>query len=346
METISGMRRRGYTPESIRDFCERAGISKRDNVADVGLLEYCVREHLNKIALRRMVVFDPLKVVITNYAENSEVLHGENNPEQENSGTREIPFGRELYIEKEDFMENPPKKFFRLAPGREVHLVMKTHSCRVYPAGQAPEAEAGPAEGEVPGRRRFRVLAFDCGAKRNILRCLAAAGCKVTVVPATATAEEVLAHKPDGVFLANGPGDPAATGEYAVPVIRDVIDSGIPTFGIRLGHQMLGLAVGARTIKMHQGHHGANHPVKDLATGKVEITSQNHGFAVDPQSVERAGVELSHVNLNDGTCEGLRHREWPVFSVQYHPEASPGPHDANQLFRRFVDLMASKSKGG
>jgi len=186
---------------------------------------------------------------------------------------------------------------------------------------------------------RFHVVAIDYGAKRNILRCLAAAGCKVTVVPAQSSAEDVLRHKPDGVFLSNGPGDPAATGEYAVPVIRQLVDSGLPVFGICLGHQMLSLALGGKTAKMERGHRGANHPVKDLATGKVEITSQNHGFCVLPKSLPE-NVEVTHVSLFDGTNEGVRLKDKPVFSVQHHPEASPGPEDSHYLFGRFVDLMA------
>jgi carbamoyl-phosphate synthase small subunit len=185
------------------------------------------------------------------------------------------------------------------------------------------------------------VVAVDYGIKRNILRLLADHGCRVTVLPATATGEEILAHKPDGVFLSNGPGDPAATGEYAVPAIRDVLASGTPTFGICLGHQMLGIALGGKTMKMHQGHHGANHPVKDLTTGKVEITSMNHGFAVDTTTLPDI-VEETHVSLFDGSNCGLRHKELPVFSVQYHPEASPGPRDSRYLFQRFVELMDSK----
>ena len=183
------------------------------------------------------------------------------------------------------------------------------------------------------------VVAVDYGVKRNILRLLAAAGCKVTVVPATTSAEDILALKPDGVFLSNGPGDPAATGEYAVPVIRSVIEAGVPTFGICLGHQMIGLAVGATTVKMHQGHHGANHPVKDLTTGKVEITSMNHGFAVDRESLPKNAVE-THVSLFDGSNAGIALSDKPVFSVQYHPEASPGPQDSHYLFDRFVELIA------
>jgi carbamoyl-phosphate synthase small subunit len=185
---------------------------------------------------------------------------------------------------------------------------------------------------------RHHVVAIDYGIKRNILRLLADHGCRVTVLPATATAEDILAHKPDGVFLSNGPGDPAATGEYAVPAIRGVVDAGVPTFGICLGHQMLGLALGGRTVKMHQGHHGANHPVKDLTTGKVEIVSMNHGFAVDRDSLP-ANVEETHVSLFDGSNCGLRVKGKPVFGVQYHPEASPGPRDSRYLFRRFVEMM-------
>ncbi len=184
----------------------------------------------------------------------------------------------------------------------------------------------------------FNVVAIDYGIKRNILRLLAGEGCKVTVVPATTSAEEIMALKPDGVFLSNGPGDPAETGKYAVPVIKQVIDSGVPTFGICLGHQMLGLAVGAKTKKMHQGHHGANHPVKDETTGKVEITSMNHGFAVDEATLPK-GATQTHISLFDGSNCGIQLDGKPVFSVQYHPEASPGPRDSHYLFKRFADLM-------
>jgi carbamoyl-phosphate synthase small subunit len=190
---------------------------------------------------------------------------------------------------------------------------------------------------------RFKVVAIDYGAKRNILRCLAAAGCAVTVVPATATAEDVLRHKPDGVFLSNGPGDPAATGVYAVPTIKALLDKRIPMFGICLGHQMMALALGAKTAKLPRGHRGANHPVKDLDTGKVEITSQNHGFAVLPETLPQT-ARVTHVSLFDGTNEGIAATDRPAFSVQYHPEASPGPQDAHYLFQRFVDLIA-KEKG-
>jgi carbamoyl-phosphate synthase small subunit len=188
---------------------------------------------------------------------------------------------------------------------------------------------------------RHHVVAVDYGAKRNILRCLANAGCKVTVVPATATAEDILRHKPDGVFLSNGPGDPAATGTYAIPAIKGVLDAGVPLFGICLGHQMLALAVGGKTEKMARGHRGANQPVKDLHTGKVEITSQNHGFCVLPESLP-ANAEVTHVSLFDGSNEGLRLTDKPAFSVQYHPEASPGPQDSHYLFKRFAELMEQK----
>src|SRR5437588_4883908 len=193
-------------------------------------------------------------------------------------------------------------------------------------------------------RPEFHVVAIDYGIKRNILRVLAANGCKVTVVPAKTSAADIIALKPDGIFLSNGPGDPAATGEYAVPVIQDIIERNIPTFGICLGHQMLGIAVGGRTMKMHQGHHGANHPVKDLTTGKVEITSMNHGFAVDRASLPANAVE-THVSLFDGSNCGIALKDKPVFSVQYHPEASPGPRDSRYLFEPFVGLMRERRQG-
>ncbi|MBK5956774.1 carbamoyl phosphate synthase small subunit [Rhodoplanes elegans] len=193
---------------------------------------------------------------------------------------------------------------------------------------------------ENPG---LHVVAIDYGIKRNILRLIAGIGAKVTVVPATTAAEDILALKPDGVFLSNGPGDPAATGAYAVPVIKSVVESGLPTFGICLGHQMLGIALGGTTQKMHQGHHGANHPVKDLDTGKVEITSMNHGFAVDRGSLP-GNVKETHVSLFDGSNCGLALTDRPVFSVQYHPEASPGPRDSHYLFQRFAGLMRDRKR--
>jgi carbamoyl-phosphate synthase small subunit len=185
---------------------------------------------------------------------------------------------------------------------------------------------------------KYHVVAIDYGIKRNILRLLADAGCAVTVVPATTSAEEIVALKPDGIFLSNGPGDPAATGAYAVPVIRDLIDRRIPTFGICLGHQMLALAIGATTQKMHQGHHGANHPVMDFTTDKVEIVSMNHGFAVDRATLPTFAQE-THVSLFDGSNCGIALTDRPAFSVQHHPEASPGPRDSHYLFRRFVEMM-------
>ena len=193
---------------------------------------------------------------------------------------------------------------------------------------------------ETPGRR---VVAIDYGAKRNILRSLVSSGCEVTVLPASATAEDVLALDPEGVFLSNGPGDPAATGEYAVPAIRGILEqSDLPVFGICLGHQMLALALGAKTVKMNHGHHGANHPVKDLRSGKVEITSMNHGFTVDSQSLPE-GVEETHVSLFDGSNCGIAMRDRPVFSVQYHPEASPGPQDSYYLFEQFHAEMEKRA---
>ncbi|ODT88821.1 glutamine-hydrolyzing carbamoyl-phosphate synthase small subunit [Phenylobacterium sp. SCN 70-31] len=188
------------------------------------------------------------------------------------------------------------------------------------------------------GSPSYEVVVVDYGVKRNILRALTSVGARVTVVPATTTAEEILARNPDGVLLSNGPGDPAATGEYAVPEIRKLVDSGKPVFGICLGHQMLSLALGAKTVKMDQGHHGANHPVKDLTTGKVEIVSMNHGFTVDRDSLPEPVVE-THVSLFDGTNAGIALKDRPVFSVQHHPEASPGPTDSLYIFERFTALM-------
>ncbi len=214
-------------------------------------------------------------------------------------------------------------------------------------AREVSQREAGAWGGEArwswrdgfqsrPGKRRVAVL--DYGAKRNILRSLAAAGCSGEMLPAEATAVDVLATKPDGVFLSNGPGDPAATGEYAVPMIRAVLERGIPLFGICLGHQMLGIALGANTIKMPHGHHGANHPVKDLRTGRVSVVSMNHGFALDRESLPQ-GVEETHLSLFDGSNCGIRALDAPAFSVQFHPEASPGPQDNFGLFDRFAALI-------
>lgn len=199
-----------------------------------------------------------------------------------------------------------------------------------WPEGYSKRTGTGP-----------KVVAIDYGAKRNILRCLASAGCDVTVMPASTTAEEILAQNPDGVFLSNGPGDPAATGEYAVPMIRAILEKDLPVFGICLGHQMLALALGAKTVKMNHGHHGANHPVKDLETGKVEITSMNHGFTVDSETLPDDVLE-THVSLFDGSNCGIRVKDRPIFSVQHHPEASPGPQDSYYLFERFAAAMATR----
>ena len=191
---------------------------------------------------------------------------------------------------------------------------------------------------------RFKVVAYDYGIKRNILRMLAARGCKVTVVPAQTPAAEVLKYQPDGIFLSNGPGDPEPC-DYAIKAIAELVETGIPTYGICLGHQLLALASGARTMKMKFGHHGANHPVKDLDTGQVLITSQNHGFAVDPDSLP-ANLRATHVSLFDGSLQGLARTDVPAFCFQGHPEASPGPHDVGYLFDRFIQLMQDRKSGG
>jgi carbamoyl-phosphate synthase small subunit len=213
-------------------------------------------------------------------------------------------------------------------------------------SGQTSSWREGPWQWNAPATETekpdFHIVAIDYGFKRNILRLLANLGAKVTVLPASASAQEILAHNPDGVFLSNGPGDPAATGAaYAIDAIRGVLDRDIPVFGICLGHQMLGLALGAKTVKMHQGHHGANHPVKDHTTGKVEIVSMNHGFAVDAATLP-ANVEETHVSLFDGSNCGIQVKGRPVFSVQHHPEASPGPQDSHYLFRRFANLIRER----
>ena len=222
-------------------------------------------------------------------------------------------------------------------PGLEGMDLAKEVMCRQTYTWDETSWSLGRGHGRQT-QPRWHVVAVDYGAKRNILRCLAAAGCRVTVVPGTASADDVLRHEPDGVFLSNGPGDPAATGVYAVPMIRGLLARRMPVFGICLGHQLLALALGAKTYKLRLGHRGANHPVKDRETGKVEITSQNHGFAVD-RSTLPAGVIETHVSLFDGTNEGLRLEGAPAFSVQYHPEGSPGPHDSHYLFHRFIDVI-------
>ncbi|MBM4150969.1 MAG: glutamine-hydrolyzing carbamoyl-phosphate synthase small subunit [Ignavibacteria bacterium] len=203
-----------------------------------------------------------------------------------------------------------------------------------------PQAEELIQDPLIPKNRVFRIAAIDYGIKHNILRRLAQYGCHVTVFPAHAKAEEILAINPEGIFLSNGPGDPAAA-VHAIETISLLVKNGIPTFGICLGHQLLGLVFGAKTYKLRFGHRGANHPVKNLLTGDIEITSQNHGFAVDQQGLP-AELEATHINLNDNTLSGIRHRELPVFSVQYHPEAAPGPHDSDYLFKQFIEMMSAE----
>jgi carbamoyl-phosphate synthase small subunit len=225
-------------------------------------------------------------------------------------------------------------------PGLEgLDLAKQVTTAQTYKWDQTPW-KWGDGYGTLENPQ-FHIVAVDYGAKRNILRQLAEEGARVTVVPATATAKDILAHNPDGIFLSNGPGDPAATGAYAVPTIKALMETGKPIFGICLGHQLLGLALGGTTSKMHQGHHGANHPVKDLTTGKVEITSMNHGFAVDTDSLP-AGVTQTHISLFDGSNAGLSVDGKPIFSVQYHPEASPGPHDSHYLFTRFLNQVRAQ----
>ncbi|HXQ50805.1 MAG TPA: glutamine-hydrolyzing carbamoyl-phosphate synthase small subunit [Stellaceae bacterium] len=230
----------------------------------------------------------------------------------------------------------------RAWPGLEGMDLAREVSCRQSYTWDETPWRWGAGYGRME-RPRFRVVAVDYGAKRNILRMLAGLDAAVTVVPATATAAEILRHRPDGIFLSNGPGDPVATGVYAVPTLRGLLDSGTPIFGICLGHQLLALALGARTRKMAIGHRGANHPVKDLATGTVEITCQNHGFEVLSDTL-RGAAEATHVSLFDGSNEGMRIKDRPVFSVQYHPEASPGPQDSHHLFRRFADMMTQAKR--
>lgn len=215
----------------------------------------------------------------------------------------------------------------RRSPGLVGRDLVKEVTCgKLQPWPEAPE-----------GGGRFHVVAVDCGMKRHIPEMLVKSGCRVSVAPATITSKEILGLKPDGLFLSNGPGDPEGL-PYLVGAVRECVGK-LPIFGICLGHQILGLALGGKTYKLKFGHHGANHPVMDLQTKRVEITAQNHGFSVDPDSIPGRQAEMTHLNLNDKTCEGIRHRELPIFSVQYHPEASPGPHDAHYLFERFVRTM-------
>ncbi|MEM6811988.1 MAG: glutamine-hydrolyzing carbamoyl-phosphate synthase small subunit [Pseudomonadota bacterium] len=226
-------------------------------------------------------------------------------------------------------------------PGLEGMDLAKEVSCTQTYTWDESTWELGKGYGQQKDPK-YHVVAVDFGCKRNILRCLAHAGFKVTVVKGSSTAEEILSHNPDGVFLTNGPGDPAATGEYAVPMIKTLLEKNLPIFGICLGHQLLALALDGKTEKMSLGHRGANHPVQDIQTGKVEITSQNHGFMVIPESLDDT-IEITHISLFDKSNEGLRHKTKPAFSVQYHPEASPGPQDSHYLFHRFYEMIeASK----
>ncbi len=228
-------------------------------------------------------------------------------------------------------------------PGLEgMDLAAEVTTRQTYHWNQA-EWSLGDGHTNAPASRH-KVVAVDFGAKHNILRCLASGACDVTVVPASASAEEILAHEPDGIFLSNGPGDPEATGIYAVPTVKKLLETDLPIFGICLGHQILAIALGAKTKKMHLGHRGANHPVKDLTTKKVEITSQNHGFVVDETSLPD-GIAATHRSLFDGSLEGLAVDGRPVFSVQYHPEASPGPRDSHYLFDRFIAHMDATPNG-
>lgn len=218
----------------------------------------------------------------------------------------------------------------------------KTVTCERSYEWVEPSVDIAASKNQEARIRNYHVVAYDYGIKRNILRRLVDEGCRVTVVPALTLPEDVLALKPDGVLLSNGPGDPEPC-TYAVEAVRKLMGR-VPIFGICLGHQIIGLALGGKTYKLKFGHHGANHPVKNLLTGKVEITAQNHGFAVDPDSLPADDVELTHINLNDRTLEGLRHRTLPMFSIQYHPEASPGPHDSSYLFHHFADLMEKNKR--
>jgi carbamoyl-phosphate synthase small subunit len=216
-------------------------------------------------------------------------------------------------------------------------------AARAVPGHAGSASDTGATGGATQGEARHRVVAYDFGIKQNILRLLVDSHCDVTIVPAKTASEDVLALKPNGVFLSNGPGDPEPAG-YAIEAIRNLLGR-VPIFGICLGHQLCGLALGGKTYKLKFGHHGSNHPVKNLHTGHVEITAQNHGFVVDPESLPSSEVEVTHFNLNDGTNEGIRHRSLPFFSVQYHPEASPGPHDSNYLFRDFMEMMNEQGAG-
>jgi len=247
------------------------------------------------------------------------------------------PNGVVAHSRKGDFDIPALLKKARDWPGLEGMDLAKEVTCRQSYTWDQTRWELGKGYGKQTAPR-FHVVAVDYGIKHNILRCLASIGARVTVVPCRASADEIMAHKPDGIFLSNGPGDPAATGEYAIPILKDLIASGIPIFGICLGHQLLALALGARTEKMHQGHRGANHPVQDLRTGKVEITSMNHGFTVAKEGIPE-DVEVTHISLFDKTICGLKVRDKPIYCVQYHPEASPGPQDSHYLFDEFAAMI-------
>jgi len=250
------------------------------------------------------------------------------------------PNGTVIYAPDKNIDIDALRKKAALWPGLEgVDMAIEVSCKQTYSWDQSEwSLEDGYGQQSQP---KFHVVAVDFGAKQNILRCLASAGCRVTVVPANTTADEILAHKPDGLFLSNGPADPAATGKYAVPMLQAIMETDLPIFGICLGHQILSLALGAKTKKMHMGHRGANQPVKDLETGKVEITSQNHGFVVDGDTLPNGVIE-THRSLFDGSLEGIRVDGKPIFSVQHHPEASPGPQDSHYLFERFVRLMEER----
>ena len=226
----------------------------------------------------------------------------------------------------------------RNGPGLIGRDLVKEVTCKeIHPWAETPAQTGMPAQTGTPAQKKFRVVAIDCGMKANIPRMLTQAGCQVFVAPATVSVKQILELKPSGLFLSNGPGDPEGM-PYLVSTVRECVGK-LPIFGICLGHQILGLALGGKTYKLKFGHHGANHPVLEVRTGRVEITAQNHGFSVDPASIPGGDVEMTHLNLNDKTCEGMRHKKEPVFSVQYHPEASPGPHDAHHHFQRFVKMM-------
>jgi len=272
----------------------------------------------------------------------SEYLKGHNIPGIEGVDTRRLTEilrnegAMRAVISTEDLTPENLLKKVRNAPSMEGQdLAGKVTSHKAYEWDEILH----PLEQDTLRKsgKRFRVIAYDFGVKQNILRSLAWCGCKIRVVPATTPAEEVLAEKPDGVILSNGPGDPAAV-TYGIEAAKQIIGK-LPVFGICLGHQILGLALGGKTYKLKFGHHGANHPVMDVRTRKVAITAQNHGFAVDVDSIPDKQVELTHINLNDKTVEGMRHKKLPVISVQYHPESSPGPHDARYLFEEFVEMM-------